>query len=147
MTKYFPILLMFALPAMAQDVPLDKVAGVYNAGCLDDPINTDVVEGCFVRVDASPVIELGCTTDVSTRADDVAAGKVYRMDFQVQQTTFDDAEIRCYVNDSVPQSSLYSDNAGLIDFTPPAKGRVIAWCTEVIPKFVLETRSYNVRAS
>ena len=111
----------FPFAAMAQDVPLGKVAGVYNAGCLVNPIDTDVVEGCFVRADADPVSGLGCTTTVSTSADDVAAGTVYRMDFTVQQTMFDDAEIRCYLRDA-EFPSPYSDNAGLIDFTPPGKG-------------------------
>ncbi len=118
----FLVLLFFSVAsAQAQDVPLSKVAGVYNAGCLIDPVDTDVVEGCFLRADATPIIELGCTSTVSTRADDVAAGTVYRMDFTVQQTMFDDAEIRCYLRDA-EFSSPYSDNAGLIDFTPPGKG-------------------------
>ena len=65
----------------------------------------------------------------SKLADDVLKGTVFRMDFAVQQTTFDDAEIRCYVTD-IDFSSEYSSNAGVIDFTPPGRGRLIAWCTE-----------------
>ena len=114
---------VFTATAQEPDVPLGKIAGVYNAGCLVDPIDTDVVEGCFVRADSAPVDELGCTSTVSTRADDVAAGTVYRMDFTVQQTMFDDAEIRCYLRDA-EFPSAYSDNAGLIDFTPPGKGLI-----------------------
>ena len=123
MKKIIFVVLLLAFTASAQepDVPLGKVAGVYNAGCLRDPIDTDVIEGCFVRADAVPINELGCTSTVSTRADDVAAGTVCRMDFTVQQTMFDDAEIRCYLRDA-EFLSAYSDNAGLIDFTPPGKG-------------------------
>jgi hypothetical protein len=133
MRKILVLALLLAPAAAAQepDVGLGKVAGVYNAGCLRDPIDTDVLEGCFARVDLVPVIELGCTSEVSTRPTDVSAGTVYRMDFTVQQTTFDDAEIRCYLNDGELLSD-YSVNAGLIDFTPPAKGRLLAsidWCT------------------
>ena len=51
------------------------------------------------------------------------------MAFAVQQTTFDDAEIRCYVTD-IDFSSEYSFNAGVIDFTPPGRGRLISWCVQ-----------------
>lgn len=138
MRKWILLVLFFSLPAAAQepDVSLSKVAGVYNGGCLRAAIDTDVIEGCFVRVDLDPVIELGCTGAVSSRPSDVLEGTVYRMDFTVQQTTFDDAEIRCYLNDGELVSE-YSVNAGLIDFTPPAKGRFMAsifWCTEPVAR-------------
>ncbi len=135
----FLFIMLFAFMAAAQtptptstpqpDVTLGRTAGVYHAGCLADQADTDLVSGCFVRADVSPVTELGCTIEVSTRADDVLLGTVFRMDFAVQQTTFDDAEIRCYVTD-IDFSSEYSTNAGIIDFTPPGRGRLIASCVE-----------------
>lgn len=130
--KFFSLFfVLFAFTAAAQqpDVSLNRTAGVYNAGCLADPTDTDIVSGCFVRIDVLPVIELGCTSQVSTRADDVLAGTVYRMDFTVEQTISDDAEIRCYVND-LDFASNYSFNAGIIDFTLPVNPRLIAQCVE-----------------
>ena len=57
-------LVLFAFMATAQtpepqpDVPLGRTAGVYNAGCLADSTDTDLVSGCFVRADVTPVTEL-----------------------------------------------------------------------------------------
>ena len=111
--------LLLALPAAAQepDIQITRTAGTYNVGCgLSEP-DPSVVAACFVRADASPPDELGCTGLVNL------AGE-YRLDVVVPQTTFDDAELRCYLLDAgTPQlASLYSDNKGDIDFTPPAKG-------------------------
>jgi hypothetical protein len=128
---FFIVLFAFAAAAQQPDIHLNKVAGVYNLGCAPDPTDTDVVEAFFVRTDVDPVVELGSTTVVSTRADDVAIGVVFRMDFVVPQTDNDDAEIRCYVRDA-EFASDYSNNAGLIDFTRPSKPRVIA-CTQPAP--------------
>ncbi len=149
----FLFVVLFAFMAAAQepepqsDVPLGRTAGVYNAGCLADQTDTDLISGCFVRADVTPVTELGCTTEVSTRADDVLKGMVFRMDFAVQQTTFDDAEIRCYVTD-IDFSSEYSFNAGIIDFTPPARGRLIASCVQppLVPFEWMTQRSIDDKA-
>jgi hypothetical protein len=104
-------------PAPFPDVPLSKIGGVYNIGCVT-PSDTDLVDVCFVRTDqVTGVVELGCVAGPEPETE-------FRMDVSVQQTPFEDAEIRCYVTDDDLNASLYSDNAGIIDFTPPGKGRV-----------------------
>ncbi len=106
-----------AIAAHAQESDVRKVrtAGVYSVGCALSEIDPSVVSACFVRADLVPVDELGCTSTPDADGD-------YHMDVTVQQTTFDDAELRCYLVDDGQLVSGYSLNQGIIDFTPPAKG-------------------------
>ncbi len=123
MGMIFWIVFLLAVSAFAQtpapypDVPLVKSGGIYNIGCVT-PLDTDLAQLCFVRSDLPDgIIELGC---MPATVPDIE----FRMDIAVQQTTFVDAEIRCYVIDDDANVSDYSDNKGDIDFTPPAKGRI-----------------------
>ncbi len=112
----------FALTAAAQttapDIRFIRTAGVYSVGCGLSEVDPSVVSACFVRADLVPVDELGCTSTPD------AVGE-YHMDVTIFQTTFDDAELRCYLVDDGQLLSEYSLNQGVIDFTPPARGRVV----------------------
>ena len=105
-------------PTPAPDIRFIRTAGVYSVGCGLSEVDPSVVSACWVRSDLDPVTELGCTSTPDVAGD-------YHADVTVFQTTFDDAEIRCYLVDDGQLVSEYSDNKGDIDFTPPARGRVI----------------------
>lgn len=99
------------------DVPLAKTGGVYNIGCVT-PSDLDLADLCFVRSDLAEVAELGCLPSPDPDTE-------YRLDLSVHHTANDDAEIRCYVVDTDGNVGDLSDNAGLVDFTRPGKGRVV----------------------
>ena len=116
-----PILLLLASAAVAQepvhpDVPLKRVSGVYSIGCVT-PADLDLATVCWLRSDLVTPLELGCLPANLPNTE-------YRLDVTVPSTTFDDAEIRCYVIDDDALVSDTSPNAGIIDFTPPGKGRI-----------------------
>ncbi len=120
----FLVAILFAAPAFAQtpaphpDVPLKKVGGVYDIGC-HTPLDTDLDQVCWVRVDlAVGVDELGCLHGPSPDT-------TYRTNIAVQQTPHEDATVKCYVTDTEGLISEYSDNSGLIDFSPPGRPRIV----------------------
>jgi hypothetical protein len=97
-------------PPPYPDIPLTPVSGTYGVTCAG-PDDADMAELCLVRSDSNPVIELVCA----------AAGPSaeIRMEFELESTPNDDAEIRCYAKDTTGLVSDYSPNAGIVDFTPP----------------------------
>jgi hypothetical protein len=97
-------------PPPYPDIPLTPVSGTYAVTCAA-PDDADMAELCLVRADSNPVIELTCA----------AAGPSaeIRMEFELESTPNDDAEIRCYAKDTTGLVSDYSPNAGIVDFTPP----------------------------
>ena len=115
------LLLLLASPAVAQeptypDVPLKRVSGIYNIGCVT-PTDLDLATVCWVRTDLAAPLELGCMPGPLPSTE-------YRMDLTIPTTQFDDAAIRCYVIDTETLVSDLSPNAGIVDFTPPGKGRI-----------------------
>lgn len=112
----FLVVTFLVLTASAQDVRYVRTAGVYDVGC-ETPDENDLVQVCFARTDTGFEAELGCTAATLPITE-------YRMDVTVSQTTFNDAEIRCYVIDDDALVSALSDNKGDIDFTPPGKGLI-----------------------
>ena len=117
--------LLLASPVLAQtpvptptplpDVKLVRVGSVYTVKAQAPP-DLDMAQICVVRADLDPMTELGC----------VPAGpdEIVTIDIQVQQTSFDDAEIRAYSVDDDNLVSVLSENAGLIDFTPPGRPKI-----------------------
>jgi hypothetical protein len=122
MLTWLSLCLMVALPFVVSaqqshpDIPLTPVSGTYAITCAAPP-DADMAELCLVRADAVPVIELVCA----------AAGPSaeVRMEFELESTPNDDAEIRCYAKDTTGLVSDYSENAGLVDFTPPGQPHVM----------------------
>jgi hypothetical protein len=116
MSLYMSICLMVALPFVVSaqqshpDIPLTPTSGVYGVTCAG-PDDTDMFELCLVRSDSVPVIELAC--------EPAGPSAEVRIEFELVSTPNDDAEIRCYARDTTGLVSDYSENAGIVDFTPP----------------------------
>jgi hypothetical protein len=97
------------------DIPLTPVSGTYAVTCAG-PDDADMAELCLVRADSNPVVELVCA--------DAGPSAEVRMEFELESTPNDDAEIRCYARDTTGLVSDYSPNAGTVDFTPPGEPHV-----------------------
>lgn len=113
-----------ATPIPHPDVVLKQSAGVYPIGCVA-PSDLDMAELCFSRTDGPTVLELGCA----------AAGpdETIHTTVKVPRTTHVDAKIRCYAIDTSGLRGLDSDNAGLIDFTPPGRTRITSSLFKIAP--------------
>jgi hypothetical protein len=111
--RYWILSFLF-LPAVAlaqmADIPLGQSGGIYPVK-VQAPSDSDMSEICCVRVDTTPVLELGC----------VASGPsaIVTVEIVLAATPNDDAEIRCYAVDTTLLESDLSPNAGIVDFTPP----------------------------
>ena len=106
------LIVLTASVAVAQsDFALQPVAGTYTVKAQMGA-DADTAQFCVVRVDLEPVIEYGC----------VPAGPsaIVSMDIEVVVTADIDAVIRGYATDGNGLTSVYSANAGRIDFTRPA---------------------------
>jgi hypothetical protein len=98
------------------DVDLPRQGSSYTFRCQPvEPIDK-LTQICAARTDLPEIVELGCV-DHSTI--DAAP-----MTVTVERTPHVDGEIRCYAADSEGNLSDMSDNAGLVDFTPPGKPHV-----------------------
>ena len=102
--------------AQTSDVPLDMVSGTYSMCCMS-PVDSDMAEICFVRTDLDILEELGCAPAGPSE-------KVCK-DLDVTVTTNVDAELHCYAKDFSGLISLFSPNAGTIDFTKPGQPMVV----------------------
>ena len=103
-------------PEPMPDIPLNREGGIYPMSC-HTPLDTDLAQLCFVRVDIDPPLELGCMPATDPDAD-------YTMDITVERTPHQNASIKCYMIDTTLNVGLESDNSGTVDFTPPGKPRV-----------------------
>lgn len=113
--------LYFANEAIAQeplaDVDLKRVGAKFVITCVAPP-DTDLFELCFARTDLEDgIIELGCTA--------TSANAETKVEVSVQKTVFVDARVRCYAVDLTGNVGDMSENAGIIDFTPPGRGRIL----------------------
>jgi hypothetical protein len=103
-------------PAPHPDIILAREGSTYTFRCQPvEPIDKLALI-CAVRSDLAEPEELGCVDH--TIIDAVS------MTVTVQRTPHVDGKIRCYAADSEGNVSDYSDNAGLVDFTPPGKPNV-----------------------
>ena len=98
------------------DIDLVRQGSTYGVGCQPvEPIDK-LVQICVVRTDLENLIELGCVdhTDLS----------VATIVVTVDRTPHIDGQLRCYAVDSEGNLSLYSENIGIADFTPPGRPHV-----------------------
>ncbi|MBW2277969.1 MAG: hypothetical protein JRF63_10775 [Deltaproteobacteria bacterium] len=113
--------LLIAAPALAQtphpDVPLLPSAGVFPMAC-HSPVDLDMAQICFIRVDVDPPLPLGC---VPCGPDEGCSS-----DLTVPVTPNNDAEIKCYAEDTGGLVGDNSDNSGIIDFSKPGKPSVVS---------------------
>lgn len=117
------VLLFWTALAHAQtpeDVRLKRVGGLYEIVALWPP-EPDAVNVCCARVDAVPVLDLGCATARDTRLDPNGVSlTIATLTVAIPKTVRDDAEVRCTSADADGNVSDPSPNAGIADFTPPS---------------------------
>ena len=113
-------ILILALNANAQtptpqpNVDLKRSGSTYPVYCQAAEPLGEIQMMCAVRTDLEgDPIELGCvdhfTLDAAT------------IEVSVARTQGVDGEIRCYAIDDEGNTTLYSDNFGRADFTPPGR--------------------------
>jgi hypothetical protein len=103
-------------PSPYPDIPLEREGATYTFNIQPvEPIDK-MIQLCCTRVDLVEPIELGCVAHTTL---DLAPITV-----SVDRTPHQDAEIRCYAEDSEGNVSDLSSNAAWADFTPPGKPHV-----------------------
>lgn len=102
--------------AQEPDVSLTRIGGTYNVCCMTADDN-DLGVLCFARTDVTPPDPLAC---VMTPAGNTKVCKL----LTIARTTFDDADIRCQAIDLELNESEWSENKGLVDFTPPGRPHI-----------------------
>ncbi len=115
--------MLFAFSASAQcpaDISPTKVSGAYEFH-VDPDGEVSLLQICCQRVDITPVIDLGCIDATSPPVDPLLG---YQVSFTVAPTPGDDAELRCYSEDTAGLISVLSCNKGDIDFTAPRSPRL-----------------------
>ena len=108
--------LVFATSAMAQsDFPLKPSVEGRHPLRVEITSNEPLSQLCIDRVDVSPPLELICVGNPES-----AVGSVIDLLVPLTVTPGDDAEIRARVVDMAGNTSIYSPNAAIADFTKPS---------------------------
>ncbi len=98
------------------DIALTRQGSTYNINCQPvEPIDL-LAQICVVRTDLEGIIELGCIDHIDLT--------VATLTVSVDRTPHLDGQLRCYAVDTELNSTNYSENAGIVDFTPPGRPHV-----------------------